>query len=176
MYPYFNGGCLRVLIDLNSARKWIIRALEDPIAEILLENSHLTKIQLETLLIDILAEENAEKRIKYDEKVKLRLKKGGISRGAFNRTLKQARKNVISTIYSILLLGYLGFWDTPQMEVFIEASHRLQTYMDAYQEVWERYRDGRASDEDLKAIELIKAQLTEQFESLARLKNLARKV
>lgn len=164
------------MIDINSARKWISRALDDPIAEILLENSHLTKIQLETLLIDVLVEENAEKRIKYEEKVKLRLKRGGISRGSFNRTLKQARRNVIRTVYSILLLGYLGFLDNPQMEVFIEASHRLQTYMDAYQEVWERYTTGKASEEDLRAIELMKAQLTEQLESLARPKTLARKV
>lgn len=164
------------MIDLSSARKWIIRTLEDPIAEILLKNSHFTKIQLETLLIDVLAEENAEKPIKYEEKVKLRLKKGGISRGSFNRTLKQARRNVIRTVYSILLLGYLGFLDNPQMEVFIEASHRLQTYMDAYQEVWERYTTGKASEEDLKAIELMKTQLTEQLESLARPKTLARKV
>jgi hypothetical protein len=163
------------LIDLSSVRKWIIRTLEDPIGEILLKNSHFTKIQLETLLIDILAEENAEKPIKYEEKVKLRLKKGGISRGSFNRTLKQARRNVIRTVYSILLLGYLGFLDNPQMEVFIEASHRLQTYMDAYQEVWERYTSGKASEEDLKAIELMKAQLTEQLESLAKPKMLARK-
>lgn len=176
MYPYLNCGWLRVLIDLNSARKLISRSLEDPIAGILLENSHLTKIQLETLLIDILVEENAEKRIKYEEKIKLRLKKGGISRGSFNRTLKQARRNVIRTVYSILLLGYIGFLDSPQMEVYIEASHRLQTYMDAYQEVWERLSDGRADDEDVKAIELMKTQIKEQLESLARPKTLARKV
>lgn len=164
------------MIDLNSARKWVSRALDDPITEILLENSHLTKIQLETLLIDVLVEENAEKRIKYEEKVKLRLKREGISRGSFNRTLKQARRNVIRTVYSILLLGYLGFLDNPQMEVFIEASHRLQTYMEAYQEVWERCKEGKASEEDLKAMELMKSQLTEQLESLAKPRILARKV
>lgn len=166
----------RVLIDLNSARKWISRTLEDPIAEILSKNSSFTKIQLETLLIDVLAGKNAEKPIRYEEKVKLRLKKGGISRGSFNRTLKQARRNVIRAAYSILLLGYLGFLETPPMDLFIEASQRLQTYMEAYQEVWERYKDGKASEEDLKAIELMKAQLTEQLESLARPKTLARKV
>ena len=56
-----------------------------------------------------LAEKIAGKRLKYDEKARLRLKSGKISRGAFNRTLKQAKMNVIKAIYTIFLLGYLFF-------------------------------------------------------------------
>lgn len=160
--------------DLNSARKWINRALDYPITKILLENSHLTKTQLETLLIDVLSEGVMEKKIGYDEKVKLRLRDKEISRGAFTRTLKQARKNVIRTIYTIILLGYLGFLESPRMDAFLEVSHRLQTYTDAYRTVWERIKDGKASEEDRRAIELLRIQLEEQLEALAKPKSLAK--
>jgi len=165
---------LKSLSAINSARNWIMRALEDPITKILLENSHLTKTQLETLLIDILSEGAMEKKIGYGEKVKLRLRDKEISRGAFTRTLKQSRKNVIRTIYTIILLGYLGFLESPRMDAFTEVSNRLRTYTDAYRVVWERIRDGKASEEDRRAIELLQIQLQEQLESLAKPKSLTK--
>ncbi|MEM1767694.1 MAG: hypothetical protein QXD86_07120, partial [Candidatus Bathyarchaeia archaeon] len=54
---------------------WIKKLMEDPIVKILAKNSHLTKIQLETLLINILAENISGKPLKYEEKAKLRLTK-----------------------------------------------------------------------------------------------------
>lgn len=169
-------GGVRRLSGLNSAQNWVIRILEDPITKILLENSHLTKIQLETLLIDILSEEIAKKRLKYDEKVKLRLKKDEISRGAFNRTLNQARKNVIRTIYTILLLGYIGFLETPKIEGYVEVANRLHSYTEAYREIWERVRSGKACDEDLKVVKLLKDELDEVLRSLAEPKSLSKRM
>ncbi|MEM2522908.1 MAG: hypothetical protein QXW82_07155, partial [Candidatus Bathyarchaeia archaeon] len=81
-------------------QQWLKKSLEDPIIKILAKNSHLTKIQLETLLIDVLAENISGKPLKYEEKAKLRLTKAKLSRGAFNRTLKQAEKNIIKSIYT----------------------------------------------------------------------------
>ena len=91
----------------DSVDIWLTGALKDPIVQILSKNSQLTKIQLETLLIDVLAENLSGKQLIYDEKASLRLTKAKISRGSFNRTLKQSKENVIKSIYTVLLLGYL---------------------------------------------------------------------
>ena len=90
----------------NHVQLWLINSLNDPLVKILLKNSHLTKIQLETLLIDILAENISNKPLKYEEKARFRLERAKISRGAFNRTLSQAKQNTIKSIYTIIILGY----------------------------------------------------------------------
>ena len=94
-------------------------ALNDPIVKLLSENSQLTKIQLETLLIDLLADNLTGKLLKYDEKANFRLIKAKISRGSFNRTLKQSKENVIKSIYTILLLGYLGVLETSSLSPYL---------------------------------------------------------
>ncbi|MEM2719097.1 MAG: hypothetical protein QXJ13_07690, partial [Candidatus Bathyarchaeia archaeon] len=84
------------MIDLKvkeEIQKWLTGLNNDPIFKILLKNSNLTKVQAETFLIDVLAEKIVEKKIIYEDKAKLRLIKSGVSRGAFNRTLTQARRN-----------------------------------------------------------------------------------
>jgi len=88
----------------EDVRRWLLGIFRDPIVETLLKNSQLTKTQLETLLIDILAEKISGKRIVYEDKAKMRLIRSGVSRGAFNRTLAQARINVIRSIYTVILL------------------------------------------------------------------------
>jgi len=103
----------------NSVQAWLNGALNDPIVKILTKNSQLTKTQLETLLIDVLAENLSGKQLKYDDKAALRLTKAKISRGSFNRTLKQSRENVIKSIYTVLLLGYLGIFNTIYIDSYI---------------------------------------------------------
>lgn len=49
-----------------------------------------------------------------------------ISRGAFNRTLRQARENVVEAIHTVLLLGYCGIMESPSIAPFLEASERLK--------------------------------------------------
>ena len=44
----------------EKAQNWLNYVLADPMVKILAKNSHLTKIQLETLLIDVLAENIAD--------------------------------------------------------------------------------------------------------------------
>ena len=56
----------------------------------------------------------------------LRQKREGISRGAFNRTLRQARENVVEAIHTILLLGYSGLTESPSIAPFLEASERFK--------------------------------------------------
>lgn len=110
---------------------WLKTSLEDPIVKILLKNSHLTKTQLETLLIDILAENICLKKLKFEEKARLRLNKSNISRGAFNRTLKQAEENIIKSIYTVLLLGYLGIFESATLDPYIEVANKLNEYVEA---------------------------------------------
>jgi hypothetical protein len=118
----------------GSVRAWVIRALEDPVARILAKNSHLTKIQLETLLIDLISDNLSDFPLKYDEKVKFRLTKAKISRGSFNRTLQQAKGNVVKAIYTIILLGYLGVFEDTKLDSYIEIANELNRYIEAYRE------------------------------------------
>lgn len=114
----------------GKVRLWLKTSLDDPIVKILTENSQLTEIQLETLLIDSLHENIIGKRLKCSEKAGLRLKRAKVSRGAFNRTLRQARENVIRSIYTIMLLGYLGLFETAALSPYLEIADRLQNYLE----------------------------------------------
>ena len=116
---------------------WLKHSMDDPIAKILIKNSNLTRTQLETLLIDILSENVAEKELNYDEKGQFRLTKAPVSRGAFNRTLRQAKQNVTHSIYTILLLGYLGIFENTTLTPYIEVANKLQTYINTYRELLE---------------------------------------
>jgi len=147
----------------ESVQKWVKDSLGDPIAKILVKNSHLTKTQIETLLIDILAENVVGKPLKYDEKARLRLLKGGISRGAFNRTLKQARKNVIKSIYTIILLGYLGIFESTQLDPYIEVASKLQTYIKAYKDILK----GRLTNEHVRIMNMLREELEDSLTSLS---------
>ena len=148
----------------EDVKSWLIRSQNDPIAEILAKSSHLTKTQLETLLIDVLSENIAGKSLKYDEKARLRLTKAKISRGAFNRTLKQAKENVTKSIYTVLLLGYLGIFESTTLDPYLEVSNKLQQYIEAYKNIPnERGELG----EHLKIIETVREELETSLKQLS---------
>jgi hypothetical protein len=149
----------------DGVQNWLKSSLNDPIVKILAENSNLTKTQLETFLIDVLAVNISGKQLKYDTKAKLRLLKGGVSRGAFNRTLRQARKNTIQSIYTILLLGYLGAFESISLESYLEISRKLQTYMKAYRNVW---KDKETMSEQLKIMALLREELEISLDQLSK--------
>jgi len=155
----------------NNVQKWLIRSLSDPIVKILTKNSHLTKIQLETLLIDVLAEHTAGKSLRYEEKAKLRLLRTGISRGAFNRTLKQARTNAIQSMYTILLLGYLGVFEDTRLDPYLEAANKLQAYMSAYREIPD---DQNVRSEHLRIVSMLREELESSLEQLSKPKSLSK--
>jgi hypothetical protein len=143
---------------------WLTSSLSDPIVKIIATNSHLTKTQLETLLIDILSENFAGKTLKYDEKAELRLTKAKISRGAFNRTLKQAKENVTKSIYTVILLGYLGVFDSTTLDPYLEIANKLHTYLQAYKSI---SNDGVDATERLKVIELLRQELETSLKQLS---------
>ena len=143
---------------------WLTSSLNDPIAKILSKNSHLTKVQLETLLIDILSENFAGKLLKYEEKARMRLTKAKISRGSFNRTLRQAKENVIKSIYTVLLLGYLGAFESTTLDPYLEIANRLRDYIEAYKSIPNKEEESSAH---LKIIEIMRQELETSFKRLS---------
>ncbi len=143
---------------------WLNGALNDPIVQILAKNSQLTKTQLETLLIDILSENISGKQLKYDDKAALRLTRAKISRGSFNRTLKQSRENVIRSIYTVLLLGYLGVFESTTLDPYLEIANKLHEYVDAHQDVPSKEEELK---DHLKVIEIIRNELETSLKRLS---------
>lgn len=148
----------------EGVQAWLNGALNDPIVKILSKNSQLTKTQLETLLIDILAENMAGKQLKYDEKARLRLTKAQITRGAFSRTARQAKENVIRSIYTVLLLGYLGIFESTVLDPYLEIANKLRAYLEAYKTLPDK---GNKLEEHLKAIEIIREELEISLKQLS---------
>jgi hypothetical protein len=164
LYPleaYCAGKSLKLKEGVQS---WLISSQNDPITKILAKNSHLTKTQLETLLIDVLSENIAGKPLKYDEKARLRLTKAKISRGAFNRTLKQAKGNVTKSIYTVLLLGYLGIFESTTLDPYLEIANKLQQYIEAYKNIPNKSGE---LNEHLKIIEMVREELETSLKQLS---------
>ncbi len=111
----------------EGTRRSVEQVLADPIVARLLTRSNLSKAQFETLLIDQLGHDMANKRLTRDEMARVMRKQGGISRGAMNRTLRQARKNISDSIHTVLLLGYGGLFESPSLAPFVEASEQLRS-------------------------------------------------
>jgi len=147
----------------EGVQAWLNGALNDSVVKILSKNSHLTKTQLETLLIDVLAENLSSKHLKYDEKAQLRLTKAKISRGSFNRTLKQSKENVIKSIYTVLLLGYLGVFESTTLDPYLEIANKLHEYIEAHK-VSDKVED---MEERLKIVEIIRKELETSLKELA---------
>jgi len=109
----------------QEARESIGKTVNSPISKLLLNHSHMTLPQLETLLADSISN---EKTAKKGQRRLFRPTGRTTSRGSYNRTLIQAQNNVIRSIYTILLMGYVGLFDTPGLQPFLELSDNLQSY------------------------------------------------
>jgi hypothetical protein len=123
---------------------------------LLLRNSQLTLPQLETILADSLSSE------KWGLKAHRRLFRASgkrISRGAYNRSLIQAQNNVIRSIYTILLLGYVGLFDTPSLQPFTELSDTVQGYIQQARQI------GQTEHE---AVEQLNRRLMDSITALAK--------
>ena len=158
------------MISREKAQNWINYSINDSLVKILLKNSNLTKIQLETILIDVLAENLFDKGLKYDEKAKLRIL--AVSRGAFNRSLRQARQNVTQSIYTILLLGYLGILEEISLEPYLEAANKLKTYIATQRELIKK----KPKEEQLKTVALLHEELKKSLEDLASPRKMSKRL
>jgi len=156
---------IKTLKELTMGAK---QALQEPILKGLQEGSTLSRAQLETLLIDLVVEDQYGKHITYDDKASFRSKHGqktkGVSRGAFNRTLNQARTNVSRCLYTMLLLAYLGLFESTIFRPFEEVAARIGDYR--------QIRDilsGKTelTSEDLEAINVTERTILSALEELA---------
>ena len=140
---------------LNSVNK-------DPIVKILLKYSNLTDIQYESLIIDYLSYNISDIELTYEQKALLRSKK--VSRGSYSRSLIQARKNIISSIYTILLLMYIGVYDLHSFDEYKNLSEKLSEYLTIIEN----------NDPSIRrsVINRIEAELISGIESMALDKNL----
>lgn len=146
---------------LREAKSAIESLLNDRIVLALLKNSSLTQAQFETFLIHVLGDDLANRTLTGEERTCLRIKKSKISRGSFNRTFIQARHNVVRSLYVVFLLGYVGLFDTPELEPFIETASRIKAYANHQTST----SDSQEASEILKTV---MEQLSHTIEQLAR--------
>ena len=107
-------------------QKIVQKTFQDPLTDILIKNSNLTRIQFETLVIDMLTDLISDKKLSFDEKTLFRT--NNVSRGSFSRSLAQARKNVISGVFTIVLLSYIGVFDTRPFDEYYILAEKLKEY------------------------------------------------
>jgi hypothetical protein len=152
-------------------QKWLSGSTTDPIIKILSRNSNLTKTQLETLLIDFLGPNISGKSLTNQEKALLRLTKAGISRGAFNHTLKQARRNIIQSMYTIILLGYLGIFEDTRLDPYLEVANKLKEYVGAYKDIMS---NNELATEHLRIVTMLREELENTLEKLSTPRSLSK--
>ena len=127
-------------------QKVVQKTFQDPLTDILLKNSVLTRIQFETLVIDMLTDLISEKKLSFDEKTLFR--SNNVSRGSFSRSLGQARKNVISSIFTIVLLSYIGVFDARPFDEYYVLAEKLKEYTSTIES-----SDIKINKADLKRLE-----------------------
>ena len=145
----------------TQTRSVIEETLRDRILSALLQRSNLTKVQFETLLVDQLGHDMANKRLTRSDMAQLRQDQKRISRGSFNRTLRQARENVVEAIHTVLLLGYSGLTESPSIAPFLEASERLKGQTS-------RLRDGAQNEPEIyeRTVDSIIDDLEQAFRTM----------
>ncbi len=111
----------------ENVNNMIQKAFQDPISELLLKNSALSRTQFETLVIDLSTDLLSDEKVSFYQKTLFRGKK--VSRGSFSRSLAQARKNVISSIFTIVLLSYIGVFDARPFDDYYLLAEKLKEYV-----------------------------------------------
>jgi hypothetical protein len=125
----------------------LARLKEDRLAKTILQNSHLSEVQFSSLVIDVLWPTSQPSSADGGQRSRRRQ----VSKGAFNRSLAQARRNVIKSIYTVFLLAYFGLFDSPKLEPFLRLGDEMKTFLDAKQETG---HEGESEAHDaMKALE-----------------------
>ena len=162
--------------ESETAAEYMRKAFGDPIVRRLLKNSDLTRIQFETLLINFLYDETIGKGGgMYDRKAEARsLKKAskawhaksypkGVSRGAFRRVLSQACRNVVRSMYTLFLLGYIGILDTPGLHAYIDLSEMVTQYRKKMEERQTEGSTGSPRGEPMRLLEKSLLRMIDQY-------------
>ena len=119
---------------IKETKQLLKKTFDDEILKILLNNSNITAKQFESLIINSFSEDMFDKGNLSRERPKLRTDRDILSRGSFDRTLSQARRNVRRSISTVLLLGYVGILESPELEPFLEVGNRIKTYTELNRE------------------------------------------
>ena len=119
---------------IRETKKLLKKTFDDEILKILLNNSNITHKQFESLIINSFSEDIFDKGNLSRERPKLRTDRNILSRGAFDRTLSQARRNVRRSISTVLLLGYVGILESPELEPFLEVGNIIKAYTELNRE------------------------------------------
>lgn len=90
----------------------------DRITQILLRESTLTPKQFKALL---LYSENMDQKIVEEGRVEFDGKK--VSKGAFFRTLNQAKTNVRRSIITLIIMSYIGLMDANQLDAIMQLNN-----------------------------------------------------
>jgi hypothetical protein len=138
------------------------RLKDDQLAKTLLDNSHLTEVQFVTFITDVLWP--ASETSGDHEKPRRRTGRRQVSKGAFNRSLAQARRNVIKSVYTIFLLAYFELFDSPKLEPFLRLGDEMKSFLDARNET----RDKHAGEQD-NAMKVLQDALQAVVGDLARM-------
>jgi len=149
--------------SFTQAKEFLNNTTRDRITQILLQHSTLTRTQFETVLISLLGQELSGKPLPSKERVALRPTRPGLTRGAFNRTLAQARGNIVKSIYTLILLGYVGLLDSPELTPFLELASRIKAHIDERKSLVEL-----GSKEQSKMVNLITEELEKAIQALAQ--------
>ncbi|MFX1474125.1 MAG: hypothetical protein ACFFCO_01440 [Promethearchaeota archaeon] len=148
---------------LAKASSWTRRMLRDPVTRLLQEQSNLTHVQLETMLIDFLMDGFGGEQLDYETKATLRRTSakikpvGGVSRGAFNRSLAQARKNVIKSIFTLILMGYLGLFESPSLKRYQDLAETIRSYAKDYDQA--ASKEGELTTTHKRAVKQAQARI-----------------
>ncbi|WP_455276747.1 hypothetical protein [[Eubacterium] cellulosolvens] len=154
---------MKGLNSIKDAKSFVESVFEDEILLTLLNNSNLTRKQFESLIIDFSLEKILDDNLTMKHKTRLRTDRKNLSRGAFLRTLSQAKMNVVRSLYTIFLLGYVGILDNLEFEPFIEISQRIKSHVENLE---------KEEDEEnyAKAIKVLSDELSEIIDNLAKSK------
>jgi hypothetical protein len=143
-------------VDSIEAKEAIRKMIRDPVTKMLTQHSQLTITQLETLLAASVTEDNASNKSQRRFYCPSR---SHISRGSYNRSLIQAQNNVIRSVYTVLLLGYVRLFDSSALQPFLELSDAIQGFI----------QDARSTnDDDHAGLQELNSRLLETIEALAR--------
>lgn len=149
-------------MTLENYQNILDKTIKDPITNMLLKNSNLTRIQFETLVIDMLIDLMSDENVTFDQKLLFR--RENISRGSFSRSLQQARKNIIESILTIVLLSYIGVFDERPFDDYVFLAERLKEYVEIIQST--------ENQEKNSVIKRIEAELLEGISDLIRPTNI----
>lgn len=117
---------IHAMSNEQNLQKIIDKAFQDPISKLLLEKSNLTTIQYETLLIDTLIDLISDEKVSFIKKTSFRRKK--VNRGSFSRTLSQARRRITASIFTIILLSYIGMLEEGPFNSYLILAEKLKDY------------------------------------------------